>query len=66
MLVIQGDEHEFEIDGFRGTDLKRVPNVWRMQVMGADYVHAVRVQVDPSSPGVFSFEPIIVPENGPF
>ena len=66
MLVIQGDDHEFEIDGFRGTDYKRVPNVWRMQVMGEGYIHAVTVTVDPSSPGVFGFRPMIVPENGAY
>ncbi|MBV1696590.1 MAG: hypothetical protein KGP27_19185 [Hyphomicrobiales bacterium] len=66
MLVIQGDEHEFEVDGFRGPDLKRVPNVWRLQLMGADYVHAVRVLVDPASPGVFAFQPVIVWENGAY
>jgi hypothetical protein len=66
MLVIHGDEHEFELDGFRGTDYKRIPNVWRMQVMGDAYVHAVRVTVDPASPSVFSFRPFIVPENGAY
>jgi hypothetical protein len=65
VLVIHGDEHEFEVEGFRGTDYKRIPNVWRMQVMGADYVHAVRVTVEPSGPNVFSFTPLLVPENGP-
>ncbi len=63
-LVIQGDEHEFEVEGLKGTDYKRVPNAWRLQVMGADYVHGVAVTVDPSSPGVFSFAPFVVPENG--
>jgi hypothetical protein len=60
MLVIHGDDHEFEVDGFRGLDYKRVPNVWRLQVMGADYVHAIRVTVDPSSPSVFGFRPLVV------
>jgi hypothetical protein len=66
MLVVHGDDHEFEVDGFRGTDLKRIPNVWRLQVMGDAYVHAVRVTVDPSSPSVFGFRPLIVPDNGPY
>lgn len=64
VLVIQGDEHEFEIEGLRGTDYKRVPNAWRLQVMGADHVHGVAITVDPASPGVFSFAPFVVPENG--
>jgi hypothetical protein len=64
MLIVHGDDHDFEVDGFRGTDYKRIPNVWRLQVMGEQYVHAVRVSVDPSSPSVFGFRPLIVPENG--
>ena len=66
MLIIHGDDHEFEIDGFRGTDYKRIPNVWRLQVMGDAYIHAVTVTVDPSSPGVFGFRPMIVPDNLPY
>lgn len=66
VLVVQGDDHEFEVDGFRGTDYKRVPNVWRLQVMGDQYVHAVTVTVDPNSAGVFGFRPLVVPENGPY
>jgi hypothetical protein len=65
ILLVQGDEHELEIQSFMGTNYKRVPNVLRLQVMGAEHVHAVRVIVDPDSPGVFGFIPVIVPENGP-
>ena len=65
LLVVQGDEHEFEVQGLVGTDYKRIPNAWRLQVMGDTYAHAVKVTVDPSSPGVFSYTPLIVPENGP-
>ena len=63
MLIIHGDEHEFEVDTFRGTNMKPVGNVMRLQVMGAEHVHAVRVTVDPQSPGVFGFTPFIIPEN---
>ncbi len=66
ILIVHGDDHELEIDGFRGTDYKRIANVLRLQVMGEDYVHAVRVLVDPDSPGVFGFMPLIVPGNGAF
>jgi hypothetical protein len=66
MLIVHGDDHDMEIDGFRGTDYKRIPNVWRLQVMGESYIHAVTVTVDPSSPGVFGFRPFIVPDNGPY
>jgi hypothetical protein len=66
MLIVHGDDHDMEIDGFRGTDYKRIPNVWRLQVMGENYIHAVTVTVDPTSPSVFGFRPLVVPENGPY
>lgn len=65
LLVIHGDEHEFEIQGLVGADYKRIPNAWRMQVMGETHMHAVKITVDPTSSGVFSYTPLIVPENGP-
>ncbi len=66
VLLVSGDAHELEIEGFRGTNLKLVPNVIRLQVMGAERVHAVRVLVDPDDPAVFGFFPLVVPQNGPF
>jgi hypothetical protein len=66
VLIVQGDNHELEIGGLRNAKDKLVPNVLRLQVMGEQLVHAVRVIVDPDSPGVFGFMPLIVPENGPF
>ncbi|HEX2114949.1 MAG TPA: hypothetical protein VHM01_11140 [Alphaproteobacteria bacterium] len=65
VLVVYGDAHEFEVARFRDTSRKPVPNVLALQVMGESRVHAVRVLVDPDSPGVFGFVPLIVPENGP-
>jgi hypothetical protein len=66
VLVIQGDMHMLEITGFRNAKGALMPNVWRLQVMGETQVHAVRVVVDPDSPGVFGFVPLIVPANGNF
>jgi hypothetical protein len=66
VLVLQGDQHTLEVAGFRNTRMRLVPNVLRLQVMGETQVHAVRVIVDPDSPGVFGFVPLIVPENGDF
>jgi hypothetical protein len=37
--------------------------VLKLMVYGQNDVHAVRVIVDPDSPGVFGFVPLIVPEN---
>jgi hypothetical protein len=66
VLIIQGDYHSFEVAGFRNAQMRLVPNVFRLQVMGETQVHAVRVIVDPDTPGVFGFVPLIVPENGDF
>ncbi len=66
VLVIHGDYHAFEVAGFRNTQMRLVPNILRLQVMGETQVHAVRVTVDPDTPGVFGFVPLIVPENGDF
>ncbi|MFD2184828.1 hypothetical protein [Rhodoplanes azumiensis] len=63
VLLVQGDYHTLEVTGFRDTRMRLVPGVQRLQVMGETEVHAVRVVVDPDMPGVFSFVPLIVPEN---
>ncbi len=66
VLVIHGDEHEFQVGRFLNAKYKAIPNVLRLEVMGAEDVHAVRVLVDPDSPSVFGFFPLLVPENGAF
>ncbi len=64
VLVIHGDEHEFQIGVLKDSKLKPIPNVVRLEVFGAAQVHAVKVLVDADSPGVFGFVPLMVRENG--
>jgi hypothetical protein len=66
VLVVHGDHHALELESFKDTALRPVPNTFRLQVPGDELVHAVRILVDPDTPGVFGFVPLIVPENGPF
>jgi hypothetical protein len=66
VLVMHGDHHSLELEGFRDHRWRLVPNVLRLQLWGEDKVHAMRVIVDPDMPGVFSFAPLIVPGNGDF
>lgn len=66
ILYVHGDEHRFVIDRMVGTNLKPIPKTKRLQVYGANQVHGVRVTVDPDSPGVFGFIPLIVAENGEY
>jgi hypothetical protein len=66
VLVVHGDNHVLELESFKDTALKPVPNTLRLQLFGDDLVHAMRVLVDPDMPGVFGFVPLIVPANGAF
>lgn len=65
VLLVQGDTHELVIDQpLKAADGKTpLQTFTRLQVMGADHVHAVRVLVDPDNPAVFSFQPLMVKEN---
>ena len=63
---IHGDEHEFQVTRFLNTKFQPIPKVLRLEVMGETHLHAVRVLVDPDSPSVFGFFPLLVPENGAF
>lgn len=67
VLLIHGDSHVFIVDQpLKGSDGRTaLQTVTRLEVMGADKVHAVRVTVDPADPAVFGFHPLIVRENLP-
>jgi hypothetical protein len=65
VLLIHGDSHRLIID--QPLHLKHqkkvLENVLRLQVMGADQVQAVEVNVNPVQEQPFSFRPIILKEN---
>ncbi|QWD85970.1 hypothetical protein AOC19_03650 [Polynucleobacter asymbioticus] len=65
VLLIHGDSHRLKIDQplYRQNQKKVLENVLRLQVMGADQVQAVEVQVNPAQEQPFSFRPIILKEN---
>jgi hypothetical protein len=63
VLLIHGDEHFFSVGPLKNNKGKPIPNVTNMMVMGETELHGVKVSVDPASPGVFGFTPMIVPEN---
>jgi hypothetical protein len=63
VLIVNGDEHFIELKPMRNSRGQPIPNVLKLMVYGENDVHAVRVIVDPDSPGVFGFVPLIVPEN---
>ena len=61
--MINGDYHEFVIDrpfavSQGEVEKPKYRNITRLQVYGAPELKAVRVDVDPSTPWVFSFQPL--------
>lgn len=65
VLLIHGDSHRLKIDQplFNKNHKKVLENVLRLQVMGADQVQAVEVQVNPAQEQPFNFRPIVIREN---
>jgi hypothetical protein len=65
VLLIHGDSHRLKIDQplYRKNQKRVLENVLRLQVMGADQVQAVEVQVNPAQEQPFSFRPIILKAN---
>ena len=66
VLLIQGDEHVFIVDQPLKDGIhegRTLENVYRLQVMGEREIQAVRIRVHPQDPHLFSFRPLIVPEN---
>jgi hypothetical protein len=66
ILAIHGDNHVIELKAFADAGGKPIPNTLKLQLFGEGRVHGMRVIVDPASPSVFGFMPLIVPENGKF
>ena len=64
ILLIHGDSHQLKIDNpLLSSKKKALENVYRLEVMGADRVQAVEVQVDSKESSPFSFRPILIPLN---
>jgi hypothetical protein len=64
LLMIHGDTHQFIIERpLFDRERRTIETAFRLMVMGAREVGAVRVTVDPASDNPFSFQPINVREN---
>jgi hypothetical protein len=65
ILLIHGDSHRLIIDQpLRTIDQKQIlENVIRLEVMGANQVQAVEIEVKPGAEQPFSFTPILLREN---
>jgi len=65
ILLIHGDSHRLIIDQpLKTTDQKQVlENVLRLEVMGAEQVQAVKIEVNPKSEQPFGFTPVLLRKN---
>ena len=69
LLIVHGDTHTFGIDQplRHPKDNKKIlDNVVRLEVFGDEYIHAMRVLVNPQDPMLFAFQPLFIPENMEF
>ncbi len=67
VLFIHGDSHIFRLDRpFKDSKGKVIGNITRLEVFGAEHMHAVRVSVDPAKgPDMWAFQPIFNPADRP-
>ncbi len=65
VLLVHGDGHVYTVDRplRLAGEHDAVPNVTRVEVFGDGMMHAVRVEVDPSRPAVFTVSPLWVEAN---
>ena len=66
VLLVNGDSHVFLVDKPMkegGKSKKSIDNFTRLQVFGEADMHAVRVTVNPSSPGLFQIEQLMITGN---
>ncbi|QHV95383.1 metallophosphoesterase [Spirosoma endbachense] len=67
VLLVNGDSHIFLVDkplyvkGGKGK--KDLDNFTRLQTFGEDNIHAVKVTINPATPGLFQIEPLMVQGN---
>lgn len=65
VLLVHGDGHTYTVDrplGLPGSETS-LPNVKRVEVFGDEEMHAVRIDVDPNAPEVFTVSPLYVEAN---
>ncbi|MET0026112.1 MAG: metallophosphoesterase [Candidatus Thiodiazotropha sp.] len=63
VVLAHGDSHYFRVDKPGLIANSFVPNFTRVENFGDQRVHWVDVQVDPDSPEVFRFQPMIIEAN---
>ena len=63
VVLVHGDTHFFKIDKPLIDQAHLVKNFTRVETFGSPNVHWIKVTVEPNSPNVFRFDPMIVSGN---
>jgi hypothetical protein len=63
VVLVHGDIHFFKVDKVLVDQAHLIPNFSRVETFGSPNVHWVKATIDPRSPNLFRFEPMIVPGN---
>ncbi len=64
VVLVHGDSHNYQINKpMYSAANRRVENFTRVETFGTPDVHWVRATIDAGTPNVFSFDPVIVPQN---
>jgi hypothetical protein len=63
VVLVHGDIHFFKVDKVLVDQAHLIPNFTRVETFGSPNVHWVKATIDPRSPNLFRFEPMIVPGN---
>jgi hypothetical protein len=67
VALVHGDTHYFRVDQPFSDSATRlvIPTITRAETYGNPNFHAIVMTVDPASPNLFRFEPLVVPRNAP-
>lgn len=63
VVLVHGDTHFYKVDKPLVDQANLIRNFTRVETFGSPNVHWIKVDVDPTNPNVFSFEPMLVPGN---
>lgn len=63
VVLVHGDTHFFKIDKPLINQANLLANFTRVETFGSPNIHWVKVSVDSRNRNVFTFQPMIVPEN---
>ena len=66
VALVHGDTHYFRVDQPFSDSTTRlvIPTITRAETYGNPNFHAIVMTVDPASPNLFRFEPLVVLRNG--